>query len=113
MLLHTERRDFASSIISSNSPSWRGYADQTGTEVPVSATLALTIFVSSPGLFEMREDSRGAPAKARDRESNCDARESRSHKKNHTSRKGGMAERIASLETAPSRRRLIHQEVRP
>ena len=63
MLLQTERGDFASSIISSNSPSRRGYADQTGTEVPISATLALTIFVSSPRPFEMREDSRGAPAK--------------------------------------------------
>jgi hypothetical protein len=63
MLVQAERGDFESSIISSYSPSWRGYADQTGIEVPISATLALTIFVSQPRPFEMCEGSRGALAK--------------------------------------------------
>jgi hypothetical protein len=63
MWRHAERGDFASSTISSNNPSRRGYADQTGTELPVSATLALIIFLRRPRQFEMCEDSQGVPAK--------------------------------------------------
>ena len=55
MLVQAERGDFASSTISSKNPSRRGYADQTGTEVPISATLALPIFVPTPSHRDARE----------------------------------------------------------
>jgi len=65
MLLHEALEDFASSTISSKNPSLREYADQTGTDLPISATVALPIFLSSAppigdvrGFRELRPETR-------------------------------------------------------
>jgi hypothetical protein len=74
MLVQPGLGDFASSIISSKNSSRRGYADQTGTEVPISATLVLPILLSLPRPIEMRDDFRARARETRDRESNRGAR---------------------------------------
>ena len=61
MLAPADRGDLASSIISSKRPSRRWYADQTGTDLPVSATLILTVMYLGPAKNRKRAMIRKAP----------------------------------------------------